>query len=80
MECHLSFFFVCSTHYTVSWYYIRYRVSFDTFGRLSESERLTQEVNNIKYLQLLRTIVHNEIKHIDPELREEGNNPKEFRT
>jgi len=55
------------------------RISFDTFGSLSESERLAQELNNIKYLKLLRTIVHNEIKHTDPMLREEGNNPQEFR-
>ncbi|XP_065894275.1 inositol 1,4,5-trisphosphate-gated calcium channel ITPR1-like isoform X2 [Dysidea avara] len=54
-------------------------ISFNTFGSLNESERLAQESNNIKYIQLLRTIVHNEIKHIDPDLREEGNNPKEFR-
>ena len=58
---------------------ISYRISFNTFGSLNESERLAQESNNIKYIQLLRTIVHNEIKHIDPDLREEGNNPKEFR-
>ena len=58
---------------------ISHRISLKTFGKLNESERLIQEVNNIKYLQLLRTIVHNEIKHIDPELREEGNNPQEFR-
>ena len=57
-----------------------YRISSNTFGSLSESERLAQELNNIKYIQLLRTIVHNEIKHIDPKLREEGSNPQEFRT
>ncbi|XP_065910466.1 inositol 1,4,5-trisphosphate-gated calcium channel ITPR1-like [Dysidea avara] len=55
-------------------------ISSNTFGSLSESERLAQELNNIKYIQLLRTIVHNEIKHIDPKLREEGSNPQEFRT
>ena len=37
---------------------------------LSESERSKQDTLDIRCLQIMRTIIHNEVMHIDPELKE----------
>ena len=44
-----------------------------------EKERQKQDRNDIRYLYVLRTIIHNEIMFVDPDLREEGQDPVKFR-
>ena len=44
-----------------------------------EKERQKQDRNDIRYLYVLRTIIHNEIMFVDPDLREEGQDPVLFR-
>ena len=34
---------------------------------------------NIRYLQLLRALIHNQVKFVDDGLKEEGQDPKRFR-
>ena len=34
---------------------------------------------NIRYLQLLRALIHNQVKFVDDGLKEEGQDPKHFR-
>ena len=53
------------------------RISFSKLEDVDEVERQRQDELDIKCLQILRAIIHNEIMLIDPELRE--NNPSAFR-
>ena len=46
---------------------------------LDEIERQRQDRNDIRYLHLLRTLIHNEVIFVDPDLREEGQDPALFR-
>ena len=55
-----------------------YRVSLEKLdGRLTEAERHLQYELVIQCLQILRAIIHNEIKNIDHELKDRD--PKLFR-
>ena len=56
-----------------------FRVSYNNFSHLTEEKQLLFRFHNIKYLQLLRTIIHNEVMYIDSGLKEQGQNPKEYR-
>ena len=53
------------------------RISFSKLEDVDEVERQRQDELDIKCLQILRAIIHNEIMLIDPGLRE--NNPSAFR-
>ena len=44
---------------------------------MGEKERRSQVELDVKSLQILRAIIHNEIMHIDPKLKEES--PTAFR-
>ena len=54
-------------------------MSYNRFSQLTEKEKVHLRLQNVKYLQLLRTIIHNEIMFTDPTLREQGQDPREFR-
>ena len=53
------------------------RISFGQLEEMEEKDRQRQVELDIKSLQILRAIIHNEIMHIDPKLKEE--NPASFR-
>ena len=53
------------------------RISFGQLEDMEEKERQRQVELDIKSLQILRAIIHNEIMHIDPNLKEES--PAAFR-
>lgn len=46
---------------------------------INEKERQKQDTSDIRYLRLLRAMIHNEVMFIDPGAREEGQNPVLFR-
>jgi len=46
---------------------------------LDEKERYRQDRSDIRHIQLLRAMIHNEIMFVDPDLREEGQDPVLFR-
>ena len=52
-------------------------ISFGQLEEMEEKERQHQVELDVKSLQILRAIIHNEIMHIDPNLKEE--NPTQFR-
>ena len=54
-------------------------MSSNNFNYLTEKKQLLLRLHNIKYLQVLRTIIHNEIMFTDLKLREQGHNPQKFR-
>lgn len=47
-------------------------ISFNGLESLSEKERERQDALDIKCLQIMRAIIHNEIVHIDPQLLEDS--------
>ena len=47
------------------------RISFNKLKDLDESERRRQDELDVKTLQILRALVHNEIMNIDPKLHED---------
>lgn len=47
------------------------RISFRKLKDLDESERRRQDELDVKTLQILRALVHNEIMNIDPQLHED---------
>lgn len=47
------------------------RISFRKLKDLDESERQRQDELDVKTLQILRALVHNEIVNIDPQLHED---------
>ena len=47
-------------------------ISFSNLETLTEKERQRQDELDIKCLQIMRAIIHNEIVQIDPELREDS--------
>ena len=53
------------------------RISFGQLEDMEEKERQRQVELDIKSLQILRAIIHNEIMHIDPNLKEDS--PSAFR-
>ena len=53
------------------------RISFSRLSEMGEKERQRQIELDVKSLQILRAIIHNEIMHIDPKLKEES--PTTFR-
>ena len=65
-----------------------YSQSFNTLSRssnknledLDERERQRQDKMNIRYLQLLRALIHNQIMFVDNTLKEEGKDPALYRT
>ena len=65
-----------------------YSQSFNTHFRssnknledLDERERQRQDKMNIRYLQLLRALIHNQIIFVDNDLKEEGQDPALYRT
>lgn len=46
---------------------------------IDEKERQRQDISDIRYLRLLRAMIHNEIMFVDPDAREEGQDPALFR-
>ena len=48
-------------------------------GDLGERERQRQDRMNIRYLQLLRALIHNSVKFVDEGLKEEGQDPALYR-
>ena len=64
----------------MSMYDIMYfRSSFNNLADLDEKERQRQDRNDIRYLYLLRTLIHNQVMFVDPELKEEGQDPVLYR-
>ena len=55
----------------------KYRISFRLLDEMDEKERRSQIELDVKSLQILRAIIHNEIMHSDPNLKED--NPPLFR-
>ena len=55
------------------------RSSFNNLADLDEKERQRQDRNDIRYLYLLRTLIHNQVMFVDPELKEEGQDPVLYR-
>ena len=56
-----------------------FRSSYNNLANLDEKERQRQDRNDIRCLHLLRAIIHNQVKLVDPTLKEEGQNPARFR-
>ena len=56
-----------------------FRSSYNNLASLDEKERLRQDRNDIRYLHLLRALIHNQIKFVDFSLKEEGQNPARYR-
>ena len=54
-----------------------YRISISSEKHLSEDKQQEQDLLDIRCLQVLRALIHNQIKMIDPE--QEDRNPKEYR-
>ena len=48
-------------------------------ANLNKKRRQKQDRTVIRYLQLLRAIIHNEVKLVDPKLKEEGQDPARYR-
>ena len=48
-------------------------------GDLGERERQRQDRMNIRYLQLLRALIHNSVKFVNEGLKEEGQDPARYR-
>ena len=65
--------------YSFSCYFIYFRSSYNNLADLDEKERQRQDRNDIRYLHLLRTLIHNQVMFVDPALKEEGQNPAHFR-
>ena len=55
------------------------RSSYKNVGDLGERERQRQDRMNIRYLQLLRALIHNSVKFVDEGLKEEGQDPALYR-
>ena len=58
---------------------INFRSSYDNVVNLNKKKRQKQDRSNIRYLQLLRAIIHNQVKLVDPKLKEEGQDPERYR-
>ena len=56
-----------------------HRSSYHNLVDINEKERQRQDTSDIRYLRLLRAMIHNEIMFIDPDAREEGQDPALFR-
>ena len=56
-----------------------FRSSYNNLADLDEKERQRQDRNDIRYLHLLRALIHNQVMFVDPTLKEEGQNPARFR-
>ena len=56
-----------------------FRSSYNNLADLDEKERQRQDRNDIRYLHLLRTLIHNQVMLVDPELKEEGQDPVQYR-
>ena len=56
-----------------------FRSSYNNLADLDEKERLRQDRNDIRYLHLLRTLIHNQVMLVDPDLKEEGQDPARYR-
>ena len=54
------------------------RSSYNNLANTDENERQRQDASNIRYLHLLRAMIHNEIVFINPDIRK-GQNPALFR-
>ena len=46
---------------------------------LNRKQRQKQDCSDIRYLQLLRAMMHNQVKLVDPKLKEEGQDPASYR-
>ena len=57
-----------------------FRSSYNNLADLDEKERHRQDRNDIRYLHLLRALVHNQVKFVDVTLKEEGQDPTRFRS
>ena len=55
-----------------------HRSSYNKLSNTGTEERLRYDTSNIRYLQLLRAMIHNEIMFINPDARK-GQNPATFR-
>ena len=58
---------------------VPFRSSYNNLADLDERERQRQDRMNIRYLHILRALIHNQVKLIDDGLKEEGQDPKKFR-
>jgi len=56
-----------------------FRASYNNLSDLDEKERQRQDKNDIRYLYILRTLIHNQIMLVDPDLKEEGQDPAAYR-
>ena len=56
-----------------------FRSSYNNLANLDEKERQRQDRNDIRYLHLLRALIHNQVMFVDPTLKEEGQDPIRFR-
>ena len=56
-----------------------FRSSYKNLGDLDERERQKQDRMNIRYLQLLRALIHNQIMFVDNSLKEERQDPALYR-
>ena len=56
-----------------------FRSSYNNLADLNEKERRRQDRNDIRYLHLLRALIHNQVMLVDPKLKEEGQDPVRFR-
>ena len=56
-----------------------FRISYKNLGDLDERERQRQDRMNIRYLQLLRALIHNQIMFVDTGLKEERQDPALYR-
>ena len=58
---------------------MQFRASYNNLSDLDEKERQRQDKNDIRYLYILRTLIHNQIMLVDPDLKEEGQDPATYR-
>ena len=59
------------------WICSLFRISVSSEQHLSEAEQQKQDLLDIRCLQVLRALIHNRIKLIDPELKDRD--PAEYR-
>ena len=49
-----------------------FRSSYNNLANLDDRERQKQDRNDIRYLQILRTLIHNQVMFVDANLREQS--------
>jgi len=51
----------------------------DNLAKCDEKSRQIQDKNDIRYLQVLRALIHNQVKLVDLSLKEKGKDPELYR-